>query len=48
MTKQKYEMKIERSNKMDAQHMQQLSDICLAPYMQLADRKSTRLNSSHS
>ena len=36
MTKQKYEMKIERSNKMDAQHMQQLSDICLAPYMQLA------------
>lgn len=29
-------MKTERSSKMDAQHMQQLSDMRLAPYMQLA------------
>ena len=36
MQKQKYEMKTERSSKMDAQHMQQLSDMRLAPYMQLA------------
>ena len=36
MAKQKYEMKVERSSKMDTQHMQQLSDIRLAPYMQLA------------
>ena len=36
MQKQKYEMKAERSSKMDAQHMQQLSDMRLAPYMQLA------------
>ncbi len=36
MAKQKYEMKIERSDKMDSQHMQQLGDIRLAPYMQLA------------
>lgn len=36
MVKQKYEMKIERSDKMDTQHMQQLRDISLAPYMQLA------------
>ena len=36
MTKQKYEMKIERSQKMAEQQMQQLCDIRLAPYMQLA------------
>lgn len=36
MAKQKYEMKIERSQKMAEQQMQQLSDIRLAPYMQLA------------
>ena len=36
MQKQKYEMKTERSSKMDAQHMQQLSDLRLAPYMQRA------------
>lgn len=36
MVKQKYQMKIERSDKMDSQHMQQLRDITLAPYMQLA------------
>ncbi len=36
MVKQKYQMKIERSDKMDTQHMQQLRDISLAPYMQLA------------
>ena len=36
MAKQKYEMKIERSQKMAEQQMQRLSDIRLAPYMQLA------------
>ena len=36
MAKQKYEMKIERSQKMAEQQMQQLGDIRLAPYMQLA------------
>ena len=36
MAKQKYEMKTERSKKMDAQAMQQLADMRLAPYMQLA------------
>lgn len=36
MTKQKYEMKIERSDKMDTPHMQKLGDMSLAPYMQLA------------
>ena len=36
MAKQKYEMKIERSQKMAEQQMQQLCDIRLAPYMQLA------------
>jgi len=36
MTKQKYQMKIERSNSMDSQQMLQLADMRLAPYMQLA------------
>ncbi len=36
MVKQKYQMKVERSNKMDSQQMHQLGDIRLAPYMQLA------------
>ncbi len=36
MAKQKYQMKTERSKKMDSQQMQQLCDIRLAPYMQLA------------
>jgi len=36
MTKQKYEMKTERSKNMNSQQMQTLSDIRLAPYMQLA------------
>ena len=36
MAKQKYEMKIERSLKMDDKDMSQLSDMHLAPYMQLA------------
>ena len=36
MAKQKYEMKTERSKNMDAQAMQQLADMRLAPYMQLA------------
>ena len=36
MAKQKYEMKTERSKKMDAKQMQQLADMRLAPYMQLA------------
>lgn len=36
MAKQKYQMKTERSDKMDSQQMQQLCDIRLAPYMQLA------------
>ena len=36
MVKQKYEMKVERSDKMGLQQMQQLRDITLAPYMQLA------------
>jgi len=36
MAKQKYEMKIERSDKMDSQQMLQLKDMSLAPYMQLA------------
>ena len=36
MAKQKYEMRIDRSKDMDPQHMQQLKDIILAPYMQLA------------
>ena len=36
MTKQRYEMKTERSLKMDDRNMLQLRDITLAPYMQLA------------
>lgn len=36
MTKKKYEMKTERSKNMNAQQMQQLKDMSLAPYMQLA------------
>ena len=36
MAKQKYEMKTERSKKMDTKQMQQLADMRLAPYMQLA------------
>ena len=36
MAKQKYEMKTERSKRMDSQQMQQLADMRLAPYMQLA------------
>ena len=36
MTKRKYEMKVERSQKMEEQQMQQLRDMSLAPYMQLA------------
>ena len=36
MAKPKYQMKTERSKKMDATQMQQLSDMRLAPYMQLA------------
>lgn len=36
MTKQKYEMKTERSQNMNEQQMLQLKDISLAPYMQLA------------
>lgn len=36
MTKQKYNMKTERSKNMDSQQMQTLSDMRLAPYMQLA------------
>ena len=36
MAKQKYEMKIERSLKMNDKDMSQLSDMHLAPYMQLA------------
>lgn len=38
MTKQKYEMKTERSKNMDSQQMQTLSDMSLAPYMQLATK----------
>lgn len=34
--KQKYVMKVERSQSMDTDHMHQLKDIVLAPYMQLA------------
>ena len=36
MAKQKYEMKTERSKNMDTETMQQLADMRLAPYMQLA------------
>lgn len=36
IVKRKYEMKVERSQAMDSQHMLQLKDIVLAPYMQLA------------
>lgn len=36
MTKQKYEMKTFRSSKMATEQMQQLRDMSLAPYMQLA------------
>ena len=36
MAKQKYEMKTERSKKMDTKQMLQLADMRLAPYMQLA------------
>ncbi len=36
MAKRKYQMKIERSQKMEAQQMHQLADMRLAPYMQLA------------
>ena len=36
MAKQKYEMKTERSKNMDSKQMQQLADMRLAPYMQLA------------
>ena len=36
MAKLKYEMKTERSKKMDSETMQQLKDMILAPYMQLA------------
>lgn len=36
MSKHKYEMKTERSSKMAEEQMQQLSDMRLAPYMQLA------------
>lgn len=36
MAKRKYEMKTERSSKMAHEQMQQLSDMRLAPYMQLA------------
>ncbi len=36
MTKRKYKMKTERSKKMDVNSMQRLSDIQLAPYMQIA------------
>lgn len=36
MTKRKYEMKIERSDKMGSEQMLQLRDMVLAPYMQLA------------
>jgi c-di-GMP-related signal transduction protein len=36
MAKQKYQMKTERSDKMNSQQMQKLSDMRLAPYMQLA------------
>lgn len=36
MAKQKYEMRIDRSKDMSAQHMLQLKDIVLAPYMQLS------------
>lgn len=36
MTKKKYEMKTERSKNMNTQQMQQLKDMSLAPYMQLA------------
>ena len=36
MAKPKYEMKTERSKKMDTKQMQQLADMRLAPYMQLA------------
>ena len=36
MVKQKYVMNVERSHKMDLQKMQKLSDMRLAPYMQLA------------
>ena len=36
MAKPKYEMKTERSDKMDSKSMQQLADMRLAPYMQLA------------
>lgn len=36
MAKPKYEMKTERSDKMGTEAMQQLSDMRLAPYMQLA------------
>ena len=36
MAKPKYEMKTERSKNMDTKSMQQLADMCFAPYMQLA------------
>ena len=36
MAKQKYQMKVERSQKMEAQEMQRLSTINFAPYIQLA------------
>ena len=36
MAKPKYEMKTEHSDKMDSKSMQQLADMRLAPYMQLA------------
>ena len=36
MNKRKYEMKTERSSKMATEQMQQLSDMRLAPFMQLA------------
>lgn len=36
MPKQHYDMKVERSQSMDEQHMLQLGDMTFAPYMQLA------------
>ena len=36
MAKQKYEMKTDKPDKMDSEHMKQLKEIFLAPYMQLA------------
>lgn len=36
MAKRRYEMKVERSSKMAVEQMQQLRDMSLAPYMQLA------------